>query len=235
MDHVDYGKLFFHKCFHVDYRLSRILRFSRKYSHASMTTSKKTMRKWAQMRIAAGPPTTSCGIFQARFKTRIGSFVATPSKRQTSDGTLLSWHGISKISLALGQNMDCEDSHASAFRRMLSDYVDRSSKEWPFKLIVNVQAENKAYRYTPKSDIYLSFNGELCLMVEVQSKGNEDDRYRMLLQAACATRLGNALHRDDHVPLIITALYISTVGRIERYFFFQLDMNNPQVCSLIPI
>ena len=58
------------------------------------------------------------------------------------------------------------------------------------------------------------------LVVEVQSENDEKDRYRMLLQAACAARLGYLSYEK---PFIVVALYIGSSGMVTRYFLFQRD------------
>jgi hypothetical protein len=94
-------------------------------------------------------------------------------------------------------------------------------------LIANTLSDGENYSYMPRSDFYLALDGSIYLLVEVQSNENEADRYRMLLQAACATRLGNSLRQDD--PFIVTAFYITSSGRMQRYFLF-LSNRPPQVC-----
>jgi hypothetical protein len=64
------------------------------------------------------------------------------------------------------------------------------------------------------------------LLVEVQSDENQGDRYRMLLQAACAARLGYLSYNN---PFIVVALYIENSGRVTRYFLFQRDGADPTV------
>jgi hypothetical protein len=105
-----------------------------------------------------------------------------------------------------------------------------SCTDWPLKLLVHVHSENKNYSYTPRSDFHLSVDGLPYLIVEVQSEQNGSDRYRMLLQAACLARLGNGLNpnKDNAFPFIVTALYIESSGRMERYLVFSPD--NEEVC-----
>ena len=101
-----------------------------------------------------------------------------------------------------------------------------SGGDWPFQLIVS--ADNKAYHYTPRSDFHASVDQLVYLMVEVQSKRNQADRYRMLLQAACAARLGCHFYEE---PFIVVALYIENCGRVTRYFVFQRDDADTTVCT----
>jgi hypothetical protein len=100
-------------------------------------------------------------------------------------------------------------------------YIFCSRGDWPFKLIVTVDSpEKKKYRYTPRSDFHVSVDRLVYLLVEVQSDTNQTDRWRMLLQAACAARLGYMSYGN---PFVVVALYIESSGRVTRYFLFQRD------------
>ncbi|KAI0270201.1 hypothetical protein BGY98DRAFT_937576 [Russula aff. rugulosa BPL654] len=100
-----------------------------------------------------------------------------------------------------------------------------SIKEENHKLIVPVKSE-KGYHYTPRSDFHVSIDQLASLLGEVQSNKNEDDRYRMLLHAACVARLGRHLYND---LFIVVALYITTDGTVKRYFVFQPDSADRRV------
>lgn len=107
-------------------------------------------------------------------------------------------------------------------------HICYSRGDWPFSLTVNVESENKKYRYTPRSDFHVSIDGLIHLMVEVQSDKDEKDRYRMLLQGACAARLGRNIYDR---PFIVMALYIKSDGSVMRYLLFQ-GGDDTQVCTL---
>lgn len=67
-------------------------------------------------------------------------------------------------------------------------------------------------------------------MVEVQSDRLQSDRTRMLLQAACAARLGYMAYGE---PFVVIALYIESTGQVTRYFVFQdigNDNDHQKVC-----
>ena len=51
----------------------------------------------------------------------------------------------------------------------------------------------------------------------------------MLLQAACAARLGRQIYNK---PFFVVALYIENSGRVTRYLVFQRDGADPRVRSL---
>jgi hypothetical protein len=67
-------------------------------------------------------------------------------------------------------------------------------------------------------------------LVEVQSEQNQNDRYRMLLQAKCAAQVGCRLYNN---PFIVMAMYIEKSGKVTRYFVFQRDGADPMVCMPI--
>jgi len=117
-----------------------------------------------------------------------------------------------------------------SFYHLLSRLLCCSRADWPFELIISVESEQKKYRYTPPSGFHASVDQLVYLFVEVQSETNDDDRYQMLLQAACAARLGRhnerffiklALYKE---PFIVVALYIENCGRVTRYFVFHNAM-----------
>ena len=106
-------------------------------------------------------------------------------------------------------------------------YICCSRGDWPFCLTVTVESESKKYRYTPRSDFHVSVDGLVHLMVEVQSDRDEKDRYRMLLQGACAARLGRKIYER---PFIVMALYIKNNGSVIRYLLFQ-GGDDTEVCT----
>jgi hypothetical protein len=99
--------------------------------------------------------------------------------------------------------------------------------DWPSKIIVNVESEKKTFRYTPRSGFHVALDQLMYLLVEVQTNEAKYDKYRMLLQAACAARLGRVLCNK---PFIVVALYIENTGAVTRYFVFQRDSSDPKVC-----
>ena len=107
-------------------------------------------------------------------------------------------------------------------------YICCSRGNWPFGLTVTVESEEKTkYRYTPRSDFHVSVDGLVHLMVEVQSERDEKDRYRMLLQSACAARVGRKIYGR---PFIVMALYIQNNGIVTRYLLFQ-GGDDTKVCT----
>ena len=71
----------------------------------------------------------------------------------------------------------------------------------------------------PKSDLSLISATHLCHFIigEVVSLKDETDRYRMLLQAIVAARVGRYLMTDSKQPFIVMALYLKGNLTVERY------------------
>ena len=100
---------------------------------------------------------------------------------------------------------------------------------WDFLLIPDIQGSK--LKYTPKSDASLRINNLPHLILEVISDSAESDRFRMLLQAYCLARLGNALRKMPKVgdPFIVSAIYIDDALCAKWYYMYQLDGENAPV------
>ncbi|KAF8506311.1 kinase-like domain-containing protein [Gautieria morchelliformis] len=83
--------------------------------------------------------------------------------------------------------------------------------------------------YTPRSNALLRVEGVLHMILEIVSNHGESDCYRMLLQAACLARLGNALRQNPSSPFIVTAIYVHSDFRATQYLVYQPDISNKQV------
>ena len=94
-----------------------------------------------------------------------------------------------------------------------------SNGSWEFALIP--QLPNEKAEYTPRSDALLCINHFPHLILEIVSEGNQSDRVRLLLQAACLARLGNKLGQNSKSPLIISAIYINNDLAAEWNFVHQ--------------
>jgi hypothetical protein len=91
---------------------------------------------------------------------------------------------------------------------------------WDFPLIVELSEDTKG-QYTPKSDASLRINKFPHLVLEIISIDSQSDCNRMLLQAACLARLGNALRVDKAGPFIVSAIYINDELCAKWYFVYQ--------------
>jgi hypothetical protein len=103
-----------------------------------------------------------------------------------------------------------------------------SSCLWDFPLIANINGENRCYY--PKSDLSLRVKDFPHLVLEIISTPSEADRYRMLLQAACLARAGNALRPDRRAdPFIASAIYINAELVATWHFVFQPNVSKTGV------
>jgi hypothetical protein len=135
-----------------------------------------------------------------------------------SGGSLTSWGGTSSRFSVQGKCTHSRSRYCSII--CSGSHIYCSGGDWPFKLIVSVEHPKNEYRYTPRSDFSVFIDKLACLLVEFQSEKDQSDRNRMLLQAACAARLGRQMYNNT---FIVVALYIETSGRVIRYFIFQRD------------
>ncbi|KAF8494270.1 hypothetical protein JB92DRAFT_2818527 [Gautieria morchelliformis] len=103
---------------------------------------------------------------------------------------------------------------------------------WPFQLAVSKLDDNareKVSTYTPRSDASLLVDGYPHMLMEIMSRPDECDCFRMLLQAACLVRLSNALRRTKKDPFIMTAIYIDSKFYATRYLLWQPENHGTDV------
>jgi hypothetical protein len=101
----------------------------------------------------------------------------------------------------------------------------------PFPFVVKIETPaKKDLSYTPKSDFHLEINTFPHLLLEVNSHSNERDRFRMLLQAACISRIGNSLRTSTlGNPVVIMAIYIDEHYKAHQYLLCQPDLRSTEV------
>src|SRR4051794_32036107 len=63
-----------------------------------------------------------------------------------------------------------------------------SQSQWPFPLVISFTESGAKVMYTPRSDALLRVQDVPHMILELASNPEENDRYRMLLQAACLAR-----------------------------------------------
>ena len=102
-----------------------------------------------------------------------------------------------------------------------------SNGPWDFLLIVELPGSTR--QYTPKSDASLRINKFPHLLLEVISDSGQSDCNRMLLQAACLARLGNALRKDPKRPFIVSAIYIDEELHAKWHLVYQPVTSNTAV------
>ena len=94
-----------------------------------------------------------------------------------------------------------------------------SNYSWDFLLVADMGGEKA--QYNPKSDASLRINKFPHLVLELNSDSSESDRIRMLLQAACLARLGDALSPSVAPPFIVSAVYIDEYQSAKWHFVYQ--------------
>ena len=107
-----------------------------------------------------------------------------------------------------------------------------SDKTLPLPMVINV--DENLYVYAPRSDFSICLSGLPILLLEIISGSTQADRLRMMLQAACALRLGSVLrklHKSPHH--IVKAIYIDTVYTATEYTFFLEDGLHQHVQTVI--
>ena len=104
---------------------------------------------------------------------------------------------------------------------------------WRYSILMDSQVHlDVLCKYTPHSDLSLVSKTYLCHFIigEVISQKDESDRYRMLLQALVAARVGRYLMKSDKTPFILMALYLKKDLTVERYLLSQTG-ENLSVCA----
>ncbi|KAH9033076.1 hypothetical protein EDB85DRAFT_2145118 [Lactarius pseudohatsudake] len=93
---------------------------------------------------------------------------------------------------------------------------------WPFSLAIEGLLEDVQYRYTPHSDFSIGIEDFPYLLLSVSSgKPHRGYLHRMLLQASCLVRLGNALLNDRSSTFFVKAIYINCHYHVVEYTLYQ--------------
>jgi hypothetical protein len=103
-----------------------------------------------------------------------------------------------------------------------------SRSQIPFHLVVEADGQNS--KYSPRSDFHMCFNDFPHLLLEVNSQSNESDRYRMLLQASCISRIGNWLRAStSRNPIVNIAIYIDKNYKAIQHLLYQPNVGSTEV------
>jgi len=98
----------------------------------------------------------------------------------------------------------------------------------PFHLVIQTDSED--LMYTPRSDFHMCIHNIPHLLLEVHSQPNEGDHFRMLLQAACISRIGSWLRAPTSGnSIVIMAIYIDKLFRAHQHFLCQPDILSTEV------
>lgn len=110
-----------------------------------------------------------------------------------------------------------------------------SDVTWTLILVVVAQdTGGQQFQYSPRSDFSISMGGFPHLLLEVSSdKLKERDKNRMLLQASCLVRLGNALLGDQSSTFFVKAIYINHDYCAVEYTLYQRGLDGEVVFLLI--
>ncbi|KAH9015370.1 hypothetical protein EDB85DRAFT_2156742 [Lactarius pseudohatsudake] len=105
----------------------------------------------------------------------------------------------------------------------LANTTFRFGTPWAFGLAVKVPHESShLFQYVPRSDFSISLSDLPHLLLEVNSDAEKKrDMNRMLLQASCLVRLGNALLANSQTSFFVKAIYIDGEYEAIEYTLFQ--------------
>ena len=99
-----------------------------------------------------------------------------------------------------------------------------SGAQWPLGLVIDAQEDQ--YRYIPRSNFSIAMRGFPALLLDVASGQDEDSKdgkeiHRILLQASCLVRLGNALLKDTSPAFLVKAIYVNSEYYATEYTLYQ--------------
>ena len=86
--------------------------------------------------------------------------------------------------------------------------------------------------HTPRSDFHVSIRDFPHLVLEVNSQANQCDENRMLLQAACISRIGKWLRgptRRDSESIVIMPIYIDKYFNARQRILYRHNVESSQV------
>ena len=79
----------------------------------------------------------------------------------------------------------------SVYQHHCLRYLIRCDSDTPLPFHLVVETPDETMKYTPKSDFHMCIKNFPHFLLGVNSQSNEGDHVRMLLQAACISRIGN--------------------------------------------
>jgi hypothetical protein len=117
----------------------------------------------------------------------------------------------------------------------LADSTTVSFRElkWKFSLYMkDRQMTDASCSYKPSSDLSMISKRHRCpyMIAEVVSNKDTSDRYRMLLQATAAARVGRYLMKSSARPFVLMGIYLTKDLVAERYLVCQAGKDN-KVCQ----
>jgi hypothetical protein len=107
-----------------------------------------------------------------------------------------------------------------------------SEATWPRALVGEVDGrEVDRYSYRPQSDYMFTLNSYPLIIIEICSREDEADHFRMLLQGAILVRAMNLMKCTG--SLVTMAIYITKDFVADRYLVYQPDREEPDVRTTI--
>jgi len=91
-------------------------------------------------------------------------------------------------------------------------------------LLISVNGAPELYQYTPRSDFCIVVKDLPVLLLEVTSDKDRVDERRMILQASCVVRLGNALLKDKSPKFVLKAIYVDEGYNAVEHTFYQREV-----------
>ncbi|SRR6266404_4904331 len=103
-----------------------------------------------------------------------------------------------------------------------------SRSQLPFHLVI--QAGELKMRYTPQNDFHMRINNFPHILFEVKSNSDQQDRFRLLLQASCICRIGNSLQASrSRKSITIMAVYVDQHFKAHQYLLYQPNLQSAKV------
>ena len=104
---------------------------------------------------------------------------------------------------------------------------------WPLKFVAQVGSGR--FSYEPRSDYLFSLDTCPQINIEISTRENQRDRYRMLLQAGLLVRVVNKLAFPTRNPFVVIAIYITKGFTAEWYLVYQVEPSNKKVVIPYPL
>jgi len=90
-------------------------------------------------------------------------------------------------------------------------------------LSISVENDPELYQYTPRSDFCIVVKDLPVLLLEVNSDEDGVDERRMILQASCVVRLGNAVLKDKSSKFVVKAICVDEAHNATVHTMYQRE------------
>lgn len=110
------------------------------------------------------------------------------------------------------------------------NYLFRNDSDTPLRFHLVIEKDIEKMSYTPRNDFHMCIKNFPHFLLKVNSQSNESDHFRMLLQAACISRIGNWLRASaTRKPIVIMAIYVDKDFKAHQHFLCQPDVGSTEV------